>query len=313
MRGIRKLGLKKIIRTSAADVTRNSRANYLAKCACKDKHCWKGIYPETTRSYRESLYDPDPNIGAYETRKKLHANLKELYDMGIQKGYIKTTDKNPRIRYSVNCAIEPGARRVVCFQVYCQIMGVCKSTMSKIRRSVINGELPMIKAGKERKLFKRTKSPQWLGISAYIEALGHDLSNDSPDLRITELPMGSKQNYYELFLQDWKKGVVSGLYYRKKVNLDDGSDEFKPPSRSLFFKVWSEEYGGLVVPRHQNRFSKCDTCLQYKSHLEDARKNRDHEGIDEWKTRLFAHYRWVTLQRRKYHWHRKKASDNPDQ
>ena len=309
VRAIKQIGLRKIIRTSRADITRFSRANPLATCACKDKDCWRGIYPETTRHYREHLYDPDPKIGAYEVRKKLYGYLKELYDEGIKKRYFKSTDAKIKLKYWVKCAVDPEARRTVCFPVFCQVMGVSKSTLSNIRAMVVRGIPLPLNAKKEKNAYNRTKSPQWLGIAAYIEALGHDLANDSPDTRVTELPMGTKQNYYELFLQEWASGVASGLYYRNRVNI---AGDLKVPSRSLFYKVWSEEYGGLVVPRHQNRFSKCDTCLQYKSHLEDARKNRDHDGIQEWKTRLFAHYRWVTTQRRKYHWHRRKAADNPD-
>ncbi len=123
--------------------------------------------------------------------------------------------------------------------------------------------------------------------------------------------MGSKNNYYEMFVEDFKAGLSNGLYFRKKVNPDDPDCKIDPPSRSLFYKVWLTEFGGLVVPKRQNRFSKCDCCINYKCQLDESRKNLDFEGVQEWKTRLYAHYRWVTLQRKKYYWHRRKAADRP--
>ena len=216
-----------------------------------------------------------------------------------------------QVKYFVRCNEEPGVIRRVCPTVFCAVTGVCSNTLDDVRQAVLRNDPPPYRRGVEKSLHEREKSPQWIGCSTYLEALSCSLANQSPDTKHTELPLGSKANYYDMMVEDWKVGVANGLYFSKRVNPDALENNPPPPSRSLFYKVWAMDYGSLIVPRRQNRFSKCDTCVNYKAQVEEARRNREYELALEWKTRLYAHYRWVTLQRKRYYWHRRKAADQP--
>jgi hypothetical protein len=121
-------------------------------------------------------------------------------------------------------------------------MGVDSKTITMVRKMVVDGTPPERSSKTEKAIYQRSKSPEWLAISTFIQALGNDMAKNSPDLRITELPSGSKQNYYEIFVEDWKSGVLDGTYFSRRAT---GEGEIpKPPSRSLFYKVWMDEYGG---------------------------------------------------------------------
>jgi hypothetical protein len=313
VRGLKHAQPHKTVRTSASDINRNSNSKYYKRqCKCKDKNCWAGVYPSTTRMYRERLYDPDPVLGRYHLRKELYKEVDSVLKEGIRRGWYKRTPVVKQLKYFIRCAQEPGVIRMVCPQVFCAVAGVCSDTLGHARKAVLEGNPPDYSRSKEKALYQREKSPAWLAISTYLEGLSHHLANLSPDIRNTELPMGSKLNYYEMFVEDWKAGISNGLYFRKKVDPLNPENDPEPPSCSLFYKIWAIDFGSLVVPRRQNRFSKCDICINYKAQLDEARRNRDFLQAEEWKTRLYAHYRWVTLQRKKYYWHRRKAADQPN-
>ena len=271
------------------------------------------IFPETTRNYRDRLYS-DPtcrNLARYQANLSLFKIVEEVYKHGLATNSYSIHNKNPQLSYFLHCGVELEQKRFPCSTVFAGVLGICKNTLQKARKRVLSGMGPATSAKHEKELRVREKSPLYMAVHTYVHGLACDMANESPDMKNTELPSGTKQNYYDMFVEEWKSGVLTGCYFRNKLS-PDGPPSSKPPSRSLFYSIWKSEFGGLVVPRTQNRFSKCDTCIAYKAQLEDAKKRHDIEGVKAWKTRLYAHYRWVTLHRKKYHWHRRKAKEDPN-
>jgi hypothetical protein len=218
----------------------------------------------------------------------------------------------------------------VCRVVFEDVLGPSHETWCNAYDEVVNRGLRSFPEDEERQHKVQGKTDEWLACATFLSFLLDDLADMSPDTRGHELPSGFKRDYYDMFVKDWNDGVLNGAYTRtrnkfKKVQPkakennvdleppnDDAGDEANTtaPSISFFYRVWRTEFKDVTVPRRHNRFSKCDLCCSLKGQLGRATSNDEKRRI---KKLLFEHYAWVTLNRRKYHWHRKKAMDKPDQ
>jgi hypothetical protein len=298
----------KLINTSPANCKRES--NYYAgkSCDCKHVNHWEGIPWETTYHYRLLMYGEGSSQYSREAivRKLIAPILEEAVCNYARKGR-RVSPNATKLTYKLQCAVT-GRITPVCFKVFCRVLGLSDGTVHKYVQKLKNGEpLRLPKKTAEAQATVRD-SPEYLAIASFLEALAEDLANMSPDMRVTELPSGTKIQYYELFCETWKAGVLTGVSYRSRhrwTKMD------QPPSKSLFYKVWREEFSALHVPKRQNRFSKCDFCTQCKTNISAARSAGDVVELNFWKEKLYRHYQWVVLQRKKYHRHRRKAAENP--
>ena len=306
-------GERKLIGLSRKDIKYNC-CGAGRDCGCKSKvNHWRYVSEETTAHYRRELYDPDPKVDRYQTRIRLHEILTECF-LVSRAEQIRThkyhslggKDSKVKTEFFLRDAVT-GNKIPLCKKVFCAVLGISSALLHRVSK--------LVKAGKKAVPDKRfaewsagrEPSAEYLAICTFLEALAEDLANESPDTRLMELPSGHKIVYYQLFCEDWKRGFLTGEYYRSARPRSE-----EPPSRALFYKVWAREFPSLMVPKRQNRFSKCDTCCALRANLDAARKSGDQDAVDEWKEKLYGHYKWVMMHRRKYRHHRKKACDNPE-
>ena len=293
-----------------SEFTRFSMANQHMKCGCKFNH-FSLIFRDTVGMYRNMIHGEGSSKDDKENviEKIVLQSIKEA-QIEHDRCYERTPfdPESVRVKYFLQCAVT-GRMLPLCRNSYCWIIGVSRGTLGKYVKLVKQGKL---QAERDRRKDGKNESikedrPEYFAICTFLEALTEDLSSKSPDCRLTELPSGSKVQYYEMFCEEWKNGLESGMYYKSRKK----NQPTAPPSKSLFYSVWRKEFNGLIVPKRHNRFSKCDDCVRAKLSLQMARTNKDLDELREWKTILYAHYRWVVLQRKKYHKHRRKAMDYP--
>lgn len=299
---------------NAIDIRHFSNANQGIKCSCS-KECYKKIDPEVTRHYREILYASGGGRGGrYERRKFIYSLLTdEAKRERMWRAFNRkmTSDDGGEMKMTYRLQnLHNGQFFRVCEGAFCGVLGISKGTLVKLVRLAKAGKPLVRDKHLERLINKKMKSAEYTGICTYLETLAEDLANHSPDCRVTELPSGFKCHFYDMFCAEWKKGLLTGLYHRS-AGRSVGKNANKPPSKSLFYRVWRLEFPNLKVPKRNNRFSKCDWCTGVKTHLESARQKGDQEEVNYWKKCLYDHYAWVSLQRRKYHKHRRKAAENP--
>ena len=151
-----------------------------------------------------------------------------------------------------------------------------------------------------------------LFIHAWIECYIQCLVCYSPEERKHELPGGlNLSTMYAGFKKDWKEGVMNGCYSRTNYGrlAPEKRSDLQEPSYSLFCKVWKKEYGDdYKIPKSSNRFPQCNWCARCRDNIERA---PTHEIRMYWKGELFAHFLWVTENRKVYYKHREKARKNP--
>ena len=303
---------RKIVRLAKYDMHQCcGEAGRECKCKRGGINHWSGVTIETTRHYRELLFNPDAKISMYQTRLLLYMVVKPCVDKSVDEWkrtqrYKYTERHNVKVQYFVHDA-QTGKEQNLCLDVFSKVLGVSKALITRTRAAVLNNKVPK----PDRRFLEYKKgenvSAEYLAVCTFLETLAEDLANESPDTRVIELPAGHKIDFYEVFCKEWERGYLTGEYYRSKF-----PNRTDPPSKTLFYKVWRNEFNALSVPRRQNRFSKCDTCCALRSNLEAARITHDEEAVKEWKERLYGHYRWVMQHRRKYRHHRKKAADHPE-
>lgn len=294
-----------------ADFTKYSMKNKNMRCHCDDINHFSLMFKDTVAMYRNILHGENSSkderdlliekvvMKSIEQAKVEHARACKKYPFDPE---------HVRVSYYLQCAVT-GRLVPMCRESFCFVIGVSKATLGNvvklIKQGRLQGERQRRKEGKNEKI--KEDRPEYFAVCTFLEALQEDLSSHSPDCRLTELPSGSKIQYYEMFCEEWKSGLESGMHYKSRKK----TESTKPPSKSLFYAIWRKEFNGLIVPKRHNRFSKCDDCVRAKLSLQQARNNHDGDELREWKTILYAHYRWVVLQRKKYHKHRRKAKENP--
>ena len=309
--GFMKGGLRRARRLTPKEFTKYSLENPNITCGCGSFNHFHLVHRETTVTYRNLVHgegstkeNKENFIETVVMRSIEEARKRHM----MEKPHIKFDPTKARVQYYLQCALT-GRILPMCFQAFVQILGVSKDNVSKVVNMVKNGTLQQERLRRRNLKNERMKEdrPEYFAVCTYLESLSEDLASHSPDMRLTELPSGSKVQYYELFCKEWEDGLQKGLFYksRNKDKLD------QPPSKAYFYSVWRQEFSGLIVPKRINRFSKCDECVRAKLSLQQARVNNDHDEVQEWKTILYAHYKWVIVNRKKYHKHRRKACDNP--
>lgn len=295
-------------------------------CSCSSFNHWSLIPEVITRHYRDVLYGPGSS-----SKKRFEWAQSQIADF-----YLKSRDKHCRegktgdvkLDYFLESPIT-GKTFQVCFGVWQQVTRCAsKDKLSNIRESVVNrhefrykdSSKSLDEQFKDSVSSSKQKSAEYCAVLAFLDSCFEEIADKSPDTRFSELPSGSKIDYYRMFCEEWQEGLLTGVYYRsyhvfKKGVTSDNDAELEcdvinqaPPSLSFFYKVWRAEYGHLKVPKKQNRFSKCDWCGHLKSQIALAKEVEERKY---WRTRLYDHYRWSALQRRKYQKHRQKAAKQP--
>lgn len=267
-------------------------------CSCfatKGVNHYDYISKDMAKHYLYFLHDPDAEITSYLRRARAHQLIRECHDATRQERFMKKgTHGGHNIKYFLH---DPFREKKVplCCAVFSDVIGVAVATVERIRKRVVLGLPP-------KDTFRApVASPAYLAIHTNLEALAEDLANESPDLKTVELPMGRKNHYYLLFVEGWRAGVEAGIYQ---------GDPDKPPSLDLFYKVWRRDFNALKVPKRSNRFSKCETCIERRQAIDNARELKDVAAILKTKQELLGHYKWVTLQRKVYHNDRAEAGFN---
>ena len=277
------------------------------KCKCKN-NCYAGISWKTTERYRILLYGEGATN--YTRRLFLYDHFCKELDRALLRAGAQgksTCRRKLKVRYYLTCA-STGRNMVVCRTTFDEVTGISNGTVQSVLVQARFGNRPAMDQRAQVAERKSKEMPEYLAISTFLESLTEDLSNMSPDMKKTELPSGTKKNYYEMFCEAWKEGVLKGLYHRSRGFF---MDPLKPPSQSLFYRVWRTEFNSLYVPKRQNRFSKCDWCCTAKLNISESQNAGDTFTRDFWKNLLYKHYAWVVLQRKKYHKHRWKAAQDP--
>ena len=298
-------------RLQPKEFTSYSMVNKNRKCQCEKYNHYSLIFRETVATYRNLVHGEG---STKDNRDNFIQGVVKRSMEDARRNHFRTSPHLPwdpskaRIFYYLQCAVT-GRVLPICFEVFCQMLGLAKDTVSKTVNMVKRGTLEQERLRRRNMKNEKMKEdrPEYFAVCTYLESLSEDLSSKSPDMRCTELPSGSKVQYYELFCKEWEDGLKKGLYYKSRNK--DAIE--KPPSKAYFYSVWRQEFSGLIVPKRINRFSKCDECVRAKLSLQQARSNNDHDEVLEWKTILYAHYKWVILNRKKYHKHRRKAHDCP--
>lgn len=319
-------GLKQIDKYSTDKAIYADSAASGRKCSCSLCNHWSFVPEVVTAHYRKLLYSP-----GCSAKKRFEWAQSQIADF-----YMKARDKFNRegkkgkfeLEYFLESPIT-GNPFKVCFEVWLQVTRCAsKDKLKTIRESVVernefrydNGTKSLNEEFKDSVNSSREKSAEYCAVLAFLDSCFDEIADKSPDTRFSELPSGSKVDYYRMFCEEWEQGLLTGVYYRtyhvfKKGEKPPAEAELEcevlnraPPSLSFFYKVWRAEYGQLKVPKKQNRFSKCDWCGHLKSQIALAKEVEERRY---WRTRLYDHYRWSSLQRRKYQKHRQKAAKQP--
>lgn len=274
-------------------------------CSCfksKGVNHFEYVTEDMAKHYRYFLHDPeDEDLSGYMRRYRAHELIKACHESTRQERFMKSGKHGgDNIKYHLWCPFRE-KRIPLCCPLFAEVLGLDESTIRRIRSRVVKHLPP------EETFRAPVASPQYLAIHTFLEGLAEDLANESPDLTTVELPMGRKNHYYMLFAEGWKPGVLSGVYTQGNRTLDPDM----PPSIDLFYKVWRRDFNALRVPKRSNRFSKCETCIERRQAVDNARQLRDSAAILKTKQELLGHYKWVTLQRKVYHNDRAAAGTNP--
>ena len=301
-------GVKTKLTKTAPSICKHYSNRCGRKCGCSAVNHWAGVDWETTKHYRDLMHGEGST--RYTRRKIIHEFALVAADEAIRdaarRGKRVERDET-RLKYWITCAIT-GRRIPVCFEVFINVLGQARDTVCKQVRATKDGQVPLEDKATRKAQEEFKGSAEYLAISTFLEKLAEDLTNLSPDMRVSELPSGTKVQYYEMFKNEWEEGVMKGLSFRSRHKWTKVNEA---PSKSLFYKVWRSEFKALKVPKRQNRFSKCDWCSMAKLCIQAANTANDLEEVKYWKKVLYKHYAWVILQRKKYHHHRRKAAEQP--
>lgn len=123
--------------------------------------------------------------------------------------------------------------------------------------------------------------PSYNSIILFIDRIVDDTAEMMPDTGESHLPFFRKEDVFEIFVRDFKT-----LYPKGNV-----------PTFSYFTFVWKQHRSKVKV-RHDTRFTKCTTCEQIRSALEDA--IRTGKPTDDIIKRKKEHNNFIALERREY-------------
>ena len=284
--------------------------NVCGVCPCESTGC-KHIDFQTIKNLREDLYGEG---STQESRKRWRfAELLRCYEKTVaEKAKKNISMKAGLLLYHIPGRFTAKGKDIpVCRNCYEAILAVASDTLDNTRRLIVNegvrAETSSVGPPKVR-----NESDERLFVSAWIEMYVQSLTCYSPDEKRHELPGNmSLQGMWEQFCKDWKEGVMNGSYHRKnfgRLAREKRSDE-TPPGYDLFRKVWKKDFDDKIkIPRHHKRFPICNWCARLEMMMVKA---KTHEERVFWRAELYAHYLWVTQNRKKYYRHREKAMKNP--
>jgi len=241
--------------------------------------------------------------------------------LGIYEDYLKdpkckATDKNPKLHYYLmdnsKTRHEVAKKIHVCRECYGAVLGFSNGTITDTWQAIVRDKQRVQSDVRVPKA--KGKTSEWLHCSSWIEMWTQGLCCFSPDCKKHELPAAMTLKFmYEKFCEDWTLGVISGAVIREhfgRMKVEE-REQNPPPSYEYFTKVWKEDFSSEInIPRTHKRFAMCNWCAELKNRLV---REKDREMKLYWRAQLYRHYEWVTLQRRKYYKHRKKATEFPEQ
>ncbi len=130
-----------------------------------------------------------------------------------------------------------------------------------------------------------------------LERLAESSGDKMPDHNEIHLPYFRKRDVYVFFKEEFKL-----------LN----STEVKCPSRSYFYKTWSQ-YCSTIKVRKIGRFAKCSTCVKLQKFVHDAASARDFKSLAIYRKKKSEHNGLIAMERREYKKKRDKAKLQPDQ
>jgi len=280
------------------------------------KACCCGIHYPMVKQIREELYQE--GVTNNKTRREWRYNS----ILGFYEEWLKNKGKNDdskltKLKYWLmdhTKTLHSESKKIyVCRECYCRVTGISNGTLLETWKAIVKEKqrsVPDVFASKSE-----GKTQEWLYVQSWIEMYINGLCCFSPDQKKHELPSANTRKFmYEKFKTDWDDGVLSGDYIRKHFGRMKAEDREQNPNKcpgyEYFTKVWKEEFDEYItIPRHCKRFAMCNWCAELKNRIV---REKDREKRLYWKSQLYKHYEWVTLQRRKYYKHRKKAIEMPE-
>ena len=283
------------------------------ECKCSST-CCSGVHFAMVKGLRDELYGDGTN---QDTRR--HWRFESM--LGIYEDYLKDpkckgTDKNPKLNYylmdNTKTRHEVAKKIPVCRECYGAVLGFSNGTITDTWQAIVRDKQRVQSDVRVPKA--KGKTSEWLNCSSWIEMWTQGLCCFSPDCKKHELPAAMTLKFmYEKFCEDWTLGVISGAVIREhfgRMKVEE-REQNPPPSYEYFTKVWKEDFSSEInIPRTHKRFAMCNWCAELKNRLV---REKDREMKLYWRAQLYRHYEWVTLQRRKYYKHRKKATEFPEQ
>jgi hypothetical protein len=255
------------------------------------------------KAIREEIYGSDPSQQA--TGEWLFNSMLRMFEESRGK-------KGHGMQYSLIDNTRPDPRQIqVCRHCYVNVTGFSNDTVGKVHKKIVQDGHRIYSGEKVPKASGRTE--EWNQIHVWISMYTNGLLCHSPDQKRSELPNATtRKMMWEAFALDWDAGVINGVFRRTscgRMKLEK-KDLNPAPCYQTFCKVWKADFRDSInIPGHHKRFAMCNWCAELKSNLT---REKDPTRKAFWKQKLFKHYEWVTLQRRKYYRHRKKAIDQPE-
>ena len=279
------------------------------RCNCQSK-CCKFVSFGTIKMLREEIYGE--GCSQDSIRKWRFLEVKRMLEKTrIQKTKEGTNmDKNLMDYWIPGRFMPSGQDLPVCRRCWQEVTSVCAESLDNIKRKIVEGVMADTSSvGGHR---PKEDSSEKLHVHAWIECFIQSLTCYSPDEKKHELPGNlTLSAMHEAFKKDWEDGVMNGSYSRSNYGrmAVEKRSERTPPGYSFFCKVWKKEFGNdFKIPRHHKRFPQCNWCARLKGNIAMA---KTHEERIFWKQEQFAHYLWVTTNRKVYYRHREKARADP--
>jgi hypothetical protein len=303
---LRKKMTRGISMTQQKRLDENVMQGVVKKCtSCtKEKSCCKSVHFAMVKAIRQEIYASDPSDKA--TGEWLFYSILRCFEANVGR-------KGKGIQYSLVDDTRPAPRTIdVCRECFVNVTGFSNETVAKVHTRIVQDGQRIYSCEKAPKSTAGS-SAEWNHIHVWISMYTNGLLCHSPDQKRSELPNATtRKMMWEAFALDWDAGVINGVFRRSccgRMKLEK-KDSHPAPLYQTFCKVWTKDFADKInIPGHHKRFAMCNWCAELKSNLT---REKDPTRKAYWKQKLFRHYEWVTLQRRKYYKHRKKAIDFPE-
>jgi hypothetical protein len=212
-------------------------------------------------------------------------------------------DSNTDILTLIRTAINTGEKRNgqlyyhlstghwVCAKACALVCGVSRNKFSGLKVKVLKD-----RAQKWTRKLTSHERGLWQGVVIpWIQSLAQLFGNDMPDNGKIELSVGNKIQIYQKFVV-----AHESLPEFKDINM---------LTLSWFYTLWNRYVPHVITPK-ENRFSKCDTCELFKSHLESS---ATHAQRVKWVAQFDLHLEEQMIERKQYYKNREHARNHPDE